>query len=87
MASAPPTVSDTANTLTCSCGAAELSTLVVLTGASAMATGTGPSRVAPAISPQATIGNRNILMPAFMLEKTHGCSEGCVKPGMLTAHP
>ncbi len=87
MASAPPTVSDTASTLTCSCGAAALSALVALTGASAMATGTGPSRVAPAISPQATIGNRNLLMPAFILDKTHGCGEGCMNPNRLAAHP
>jgi len=67
IATAPPTVSDTASMLTSDCGAARPSELVLaelvpvvvltrsLTATSAMATGAAPSSAAPAISPQATI--------------------------------
>jgi hypothetical protein len=65
VATAPPTVSDTANMLTSVCGTAWLSVLAVLTGVSAIAIGTGPSRAAPAINPQVTIRIRNLLMPAL----------------------
>jgi len=64
IATAPPTVSDTASMLTSACGAAWLSALVLPPATSAMAIGAPPNRAAPAISPQATIRIRNLLLPA-----------------------